>query len=312
MSIKLSWGSQNTNADAVTIYRSLTKIDLANLPAALATLPGTAVDYVDATVARNTIYNYVIAITKGADTVLSQNKLYGHFPDTGPGPATLLRGTWQEGYFGTLTQAEFYTNSELCTTIRSDLAGSANNSIAQVWHKFILDGKILFIPQFSISTNLSLSNIYSAGAMYGTDDFGLHFWPGKGINSLAGMNQNKVIVKSGYNFLVRLPKATTSATNVIAPSTWDDTYSNGEWYRTMGRIFLNASTQANMRPRWDDFLYVGGSNYNAQGLTFTQHFNTASGTTVQCGGGTSFDQLYTSGNTLTTGYYWRPVLELIL
>lgn len=311
MSIKLAWGSQNNTADAVTIYRSLTTIDLANLPTPLATLPGTAVEFVDATAARNTVYNYVIAITKGADTVLSQNKLYGHFPDTGPGPANLLRGTWESGYFGTLTQTEFYPSAELVAAI--GVTSTPNNSVAQIWHKFILDGKILFIPQYSITANASPLTVYQAGAAYGSDDFGDHPWPGKGILNTVGYTQNKTVTRSGYTFKVRLPKGATTPTNVPVSQTWDDTISNSEWFRTMGRIFLNPRQTVFSNSRFDDVLFVATATYGGHAGTFTQHYYSASnGYPLLLGNTAAFDSWTVNFNYNAGGYYWRPVLELIL
>lgn len=309
MAIKLAWGSANITADSVVIYRSLAKIDLAALPDPLVTLEGTATDYTDTTAARNTVYNYVIAINKGSDTVLTQNKVYGHFPDTGPGPATLLRGSWNDGYFGSMPQTDFYSNSDLGTALGMTASAINTTQNTQIWHKFILDGKILFIPQSSLSSNYAFRDVYNLGCVYGTNDFGDHLWPDKGINGGTGVNQYKTVTKYGYTFLVRLPKGSTLPTSAVVPTTWDDNNGNSEWYQTMGRIFLNQATNA-IRTRYDDYLYVANASYNGHMQTMTQHW-TAATNVLFLGTSTGFDTIMPS-SWGGVGYWWRPVLELVL
>lgn len=116
MSIRLTFTNPN-NADSVKIYRDVNPIDLNALPAPLATLPGNATTFSDVTAVRNTVYYYVIASFKGSDVLFTPNQQYGYFPDTGPGPSKLLRGNWNEGYFGTVSQTELFATQELCTAL---------------------------------------------------------------------------------------------------------------------------------------------------------------------------------------------------
>lgn len=307
MSIRIDWGTGNTDADSVKIYRATSPIDLANLPSALVTLPGSETSYIDATAARNKVYHYVIAITKGNDVVLSQNKAYGYFPDTGPGPTTLIRGDWTEGYFGTLTAAEFYTAAELVSA--TGINATANTSL-NIWCKFALDGKVVFIPMQSVCTDASLSKVYLAGCVFGSDDNGNHPWKPNAIPGATATIQNKKVTKAGFTYAVRLPKGSTAPTNEYAASTMGETHMNSEWFRTMGRVFLNSSLLTT-RPRCDDYLYIGGNSYNAHGYTLTQHYYNNAGYIVMFGN-TAFDALATGNGYSTAGYYWRPILELVL
>jgi len=304
MSIKIEWGAGNTGADEVTVYRSLTPIDLSALPAALATVPGGNTSYTDTTAARNTVYNYVTAIKKGNDVMLSQNKTYGHFPDTGPGPNTLLRGTYHTGYFGRMTAAEFFTNQEILSAL---MASVTANTTAQFWHKFIVDGKILFMPELCIGMTVP-GAIYNSGLMHGTDDTGLTPYPGKSPWNTAGVNQRKTIVKSGYTYVVRLPKASTLSTDQIVLAYDPATMPDSEWGRTMGRIFTFKYTNAT-RSRWGDLVYMPSAGFGCH-LAFTQH--SAGGNNLFVMGDTTRPDGVSMVNYGTGSYNWRPVFELVL
>lgn len=310
MSIKIDWGTGNADADSVVIYRSLTPINLAALPAPLVTLAGSETSYVDATAARNTVYNYIIAVTKGNDTVLSQNKAYGYYPDTGPGPTTLIRGDWTEGYFGSMSSTEFITAQELITATGVNAQGA--NLVTNIWHKFALDGKILFIPQYAMASNTSMVIVYNAGCAYGSDDNGNHPWKPGAIPGAYATIQNKKITKSGFTFAVRLPKGATTPTNEFAPAptTVVEAHMNSEWYRTMGRIFLNQSTLIT-RPRCDDYLFSNLNGQTGHANTLSQNYYNSSGYLIMPGY-TALDNMPAGMGGSNSGYYWRPVLELVL
>ena len=308
MAIRIAIVNPNQDADSVKVYRSLNKIQLSALPEPLATLPGTATSYSDATAARNTVYNYMVAITRGTDTLYTQNQQYGYFPDTGPGSSKLLRGNWKEGYFGTCTQNELFGALELCTALNVSLAVQTANPI--VWHKFILDGKILFIPSVSIAS-VALYSLYDAGLMYGTDDAGVR--PATGtISTRTPKNQKTLVTKSDRQYLVRLPKASTAPTSEFLTdlTTADGRWSEGEWNRTMGRLGFTNFTFCT-RTRWGR-LPVVTSNNTAATLAYTQHHNGAGNAVVMAYIAAGWDAP-NNGLGVTSNYYgWKPVLELVL
>lgn len=306
MSIRLTFSNPN-NPDSVVVYRSETKIDLANLPTPLATLPGTATSFSDVTAVRNTVYYYVVGSYKGSDVLFTQNQMYGYFPDTGPGNSKLLRGNWKEGYFGTCTQAELFTAAELCTALAYTPTNN-NTTAATLWHKFILDGKILFIPDLNFGQDM-VYNLYMAGLVYGTDDGGGRPAGSTGIGSPAPRNQKRTVTKNNRTYLVRLPKASAAPTTELLTdfTVADARYGEGEWNRTMGRLGFNNFTYCT-RTRLGNKVTYSTNNLNYTGA-LTQHFSNL--TTVIVMGVASTDAPATVPYN-TAMYGWRPVLELVL
>lgn len=302
MSIRLTFTNPNS-ADSVKIYRATAPISLDALPEPLATLPGDATTFSDVTAVRNTVYYYVIASLKGEDVLFTPSQQYGYFPDTGPGPSRLLRGNWNEGYFGTVAQSELFAPAELCSALGFSPVLSSTTA---PWHKFIIDGKILFIPDQSFA-NTHWYELYNAGLVYGTDDNGAY---PTGLVSTP-KNQMKTATKSGRTYIVRLLKGSTAPTTEYLTdySTADGRWVDGEYNRTLGRIGTNAFTFCS-RSRLGNKVVNGTTSSAGYTGVLTQHAR-AAGTVVMFGAITGIDVPGTIGWT-TQAYDWRPVLELKL
>lgn len=308
MAIKITINNPNADADNVKVYRSNTRIDIGNLPAPLATLAGNATLFSDATAVRNKVYFYVIGITKGSDTLFTQNQEYGFFPDTGPGPTKLLRGTWTSGYFGTCSATELAQNQELVTAVGANL-NAINTSQVQIWHKFIVDGKILFMPQYNVGQT-SWYNLYNLGLVYGTDDTGAR--PATGaVAGLGPVNQMKTFSKDNRKYIVRLPKASAAPTTELLSdlTAGDARWGDGEWNRTMGRMGYNTFTLCT-RKRLGNVLSQYTTNNYLYTPVYTQHISATNGQVIMMNNTATdvpFVQAYNAAY-----YSWKPVLELVL
>lgn len=305
MAVRLDW-PKPASADSIKVYRSLSKIDLANLPDPLVTLAGDATFYSDVTAARNTIYNYVVATALGDDVVFTQNQEYGYFPETGPGPSVLMRGNWREGYFGTVSQTDFIGAADLCTAL--NFAPNSVNTSAVTWHKFILDGKILFIPQLSIAMT-NLYDLYRNGLVYGTDDNGARPTDTTGIGAQPGVNQLRKVIINNLEFKARLPKASSAPTTEYLKdlTAGDARWGEGEWNRTFGRMAYNAFTLC-IRSRWGQLTSYGSNNVNFT-AAFTQHMLSPTANITMFSASSDVP----SSMAWNSSYYsWRPVLELVL
>lgn len=304
MSIRITFNNPN-NPDSIKVYRSTSKIDLAALPDPIATLAGTETSFSDVTAARNTVYYYVIGSYKGDDVLFTQNQQYGYFPDTGPGPSKLLRGNWNEGYFGTCSITELFAAQELCTALGYVPNGAVNASTANFWHKFILDGKILFIPDFNLASDGWLY-LYRAGLVFGVDGYGDRLSTFSGGN----YNQKKTVTKNNRTYLVRLPKGSSAPTSealtdlTVADARWGE----GEWNRTVGRLGCGTFNFCTRSRLGNKAVYATNNTSYTAGLT--QHMQ-SNGTPIQMFGVTASDV----PSTVSWGsnyYNWRPVLELQL
>lgn len=305
MSVTLTWGSANAAiAESINVYRSLTPMDVNALPTALATVAGSTTSYNDPTAVRNTVYYYIVGHVRAGQELLSPQLVQGHFPDSGPGPQTLLRGDWNLGYFGTLTPAQMTTPSLLNAVLPfTNVAGDGGITL---WHKFVRKGKILFMPNGSFSS-AQFWDLYKAGFIFGTNDNGSFPFAlnSSAIQGYTGpYNQYKVMPIGAYSFIVRSLKASEKATSSYIAAVADSPGS--EWSDLMGRLGLTSATWS-PQDKWNDIAPTA-----ANSSTFTQHFTSASYAAV-VGNTNYFDVL--SGTAISAGSYpqpgWLPVFELI-
>jgi hypothetical protein len=297
MSIKLSWPDINAAvADSIKVYRSTTPIDANSLPAPLATLAGTALEYEDTAVVRGTVYHYRVAAFKGSSMVISGNQIHGYFPNSGPGPQKLLRGDWQRGYFGRVPIADFLNAADAKTLCGLTVGSALSDTAMTHWYKFIIDGKILFTPNCAAANGVFWRNIYDAGLMYGTDDAGSA--PATSLTASA-TNQRKIVTAKGFNFLVYSPKASlTVPTNTYLAA---NDVGGSDWFETVGRILLSP-TRADAKPRWDDQT----AHAVAAPGALSQHLYS----TTLVYGLSSDSAAAQNGGVSNANYGWYPIFEL--
>lgn len=156
--------------------------------------------------------------------------------DTGPGPGKLI-AQYNEtpikytGYYGRLTDDQFSTYSAVIT--KTIPTWGTLPSGGSGWMKFLIDGKILFIPVYPITTQtITKGALYSSGVVYGVSG------PGPKPASVSPVNQLKIIEIQGYQFIVRLLSgAATDPTNITnAGVTGSPLTKPSEW----DRLMLNA------------------------------------------------------------------------
>jgi len=155
MSIVYDW--LNPNKDAITkieIYRAAKRGGDKTL---LATLPPTALAYEDTTAQINRVYYYSSLVYQDDLKTWSIEQPLASFESTGLGSDKLLRGNWEFGYFGSVDKTLMPTFTEVAAAagITTD---SAAISTLKVFHKWIVGGRILFIPDcamMSVNTTAS-------------------------------------------------------------------------------------------------------------------------------------------------------------
>lgn len=229
--------------------------------------------------------------------------------DTGLGPTELIASRYESaapskftGYYGRIPVADFITGAVLASKFNIT-AGTASSPIS-FWLKFVLDGKIMIIPQYALRSGYSFRAIYQAGLAYGTDDTGL-------VASGAAVNQLRTVTINGYVYKVRLMKGVV--TDHVAVNA-NNSFSSS--YPTMSASEFNRmiySVSPALGGTWDTLSLtelgfspsIGGFNWMVEddtvvlGYRLVRGFNT--GTRVASDISTSTDP----------GFGWRPVLELI-
>jgi hypothetical protein len=308
MSVRLTWPPVNAAlADSIKIYRSTTPIPENNLPAAFATLAGNAELWDDTAIARNTVMYYRVGQTRGSEELVSPQLIYGHYPDSGPGPQKLLRGDWNLGYFGFVPIAQFFSASSYLSALNlSASLGTTQADWVTGWHKFIHKGKIVYIPNNVVVTNTSWAQLYNAGLVFGMDNTGVAPYPiTQNLNVPALVNQNKQVVFGAYTFRVRLPNYSNKALDQYVTSDADKV--DSEWNQLMTRVGLTTTSPISPSDKWNDTapptILFASMNFTSGGTNLeflANNWDASTGRVITT----------TLNNPLTTNYL--PVLELIL
>lgn len=230
----------------------------------------------------------------GSLVVRYQIKSSGFYPNSGPGPKTLLAGDQLAGYFGTVDSTDLFTHSELIKA--AFLKGTLPTTYGgtEGWYKFYFNSKILYLPINPVGYSVSWNTLYSEGLVYGTDDTGKY--PGSpAVNQLRILGRDTA-AEGKFYYRVRLPicgaDPFTSATGTIAASEYNGSelqmfnyLYNGKWSSltntqwTLWCIFQNSVTNATAQHKICTLALQSWSNV--------------------------------SKVSSSSGYYWFPVLELV-
>lgn len=300
--------------DTLTLYWANAPFTLTTLPTDKIVVLPDATDYIDTTVPTNSVRYYMLeAVKAGANTQYSQCLVFGNYPKTGPGPKTIKRGNWANGYFGLVPTSEMLSFSALRTAVGADGMGGAvaDSPTTDGYHKFIYGGKIIYIPTRPLSTQgtLTWTQIYNRGLIYGVDG------PGEAPFNLvnanwqppitAPVNQLKKVTIGTDELIVRAPKNSTNPTNVDTANA--STGPGSEWWNTICNMSVDllAPNAAGLSPfRWGDI----GVIYS---LTATQHFSGAANNSVLNAQPDGYFPRSLTGAASGSWISWTPVLELI-
>lgn len=295
MSIKVNWTNPASAADSIRIYRSTTPFDASNLPAVLVSLAANAVEHIDTTNILNVVYYYRVGRVVGSDVVLSKQLALTERANMGPGGSAIIRGDFDCGYLGDVTADDLFTSAGLSTEL--GISFGTVHVTAPVWHKFIHEGKIKFIPNDFLRVNIgNWSTLYAAGLVYGSDDFGNN---GGGANRI----QNRRVSKNGNTYKVRCMKAHAKASPTMPNWFTPDAVPDSEFAELITRIYQ--STLFRGPARWNDRTKLLN---NAIPPTF---FNPLAGSTGMDIYAIHQNALNKLGTFQNVQMGWMPVLELV-
>jgi hypothetical protein len=229
------------------------------------------------------------------DGEISVNNPYPHDLSGSPGSKFLIAGTMEEGFFGEVPASELITGDALASACGIS-AGTAQFS-NEPWLKFAYQGKILFVAKKPFRYSLSWNAINAANAVYG----------------------DRTVTIGGLTYKVRLMRGA----NKDPADAYEGSICHGsEWNRLMLPIHENAPNNWAYPNNVDSPTEDWGVNYTDEDLL--THYNYGNGSRSWCqevaetaslrvrrgGYGVSSSGSITASNS-SSGYGWRPVLELL-
>lgn len=204
--------------------------------------------------------------------------------NVGPGPKTLVAGTYQAGFFGEVLEEDFLSGSQFIQDV--GLSAGQLSADPVVWLKFAYQGRVLYIAKKPIVLDVSYTDLYQAGLVYGVDDFG--------VDPLTSqVSQFSPLIVGGEGFSVRLMSG--GATNPASES-------GGEWDALLYHVAANGPDSAGWAEYSDSDLGLGVGQWVQETSSSNDTQRIARGHS----GITGFQSV-----DVNTQLQFRPVLELI-
>lgn len=295
MSITLKWTNPPV-LDEVQIFRSDTPLAAGAIPvdSPIATITDKSQSYTDEATVQNKYYYYTLAFKTAGELVYAPQSVAINMPYTGPGPQTIQTGTWERGIFGFVPVSDMITNQELQAFLGGGTAFATNGG----WLKLIWKGKIMFWPLYRVCTSVSWNMIYLAGCMYGVTGNG----PATG-HGLTPTDQGRVISKGEHDFLLRLPRVSSTADFSWGGNNRD---LDSEWHNMICACF----NQNGAAPALDIADYLPSAYFDATNTIFME-FSGANCMSLASAAPINVAASPSVARTAATAL-WRPILELVL
>ncbi|WDS62041.1 hypothetical protein [Pseudomonas phage D6] len=220
----------------------------------------------------------------------------------GPGPSELIAGDETTGYYGTLTSAEFFTPTQLGQAVGIQDSGFPVNEDTR-WHKFALDGKILYHPFLPIRWGTPYDFLASY-SLIGTEGIG------------------NVITKFGKQFRVRLMKGANPGETPVAENYPTTNAMNSEFNRLIYRVVGEDPVKDNPGQfAAYTLMELGLARSSISGIPYQRYICQERVGSNQCvirngnngisGTGQWTELLIGSSASQNQENAWRPVLELL-
>lgn len=219
----------------------------------------------------------------------------GYYPDSGPGPKTLLQGDSLRGYFGVVDSAELFTHKALVDTLFLKGTKPTLSPGTEGWHKFFYQGRVLYFPLTAVGYTIAWQTLYQEGLVYGADGPGAYPAP---VGS--PIDQGRIVTAESVNegkfyYRVRLPslgKDPISAANPL-PAT---EYAGSEL--EMFNYLYNR--------KWASMTGAGWTTY-----MLTQQSAVTNTASVKLVTGSLSTTAGIPKTTANASYCWFPVIELV-
>ena len=299
MSITVNWPAV-PNTTGYVLYRNAgSPVNLGSLPADKVDVASGTTTYTYTTGVNNTLY-YIVVGSKNPDgsVTYSEQLPIGYYPDTGPGPQTLLRGDWSFGYFGEVSPYELFTVPEIYTALIAQV-GSTNafspnsNPVYSTFYKCIINGRIVFFPDNVYSASTTTTTAMQNAKLFVTD--------------LDYANKGILMSKNGYDFIARAPHGSLNPLATVLP---DYSQVHQSEFGMVYSLFGNANTPPMVPPTPGATSYA---KYRLFDATPNSYLNGVYATALGASGSQYLVSNLNSGTISSSGTTGRPyvVFELL-
>lgn len=224
-----------------------------------------------------------------------QLKSTGNYPNSGPGPKTLLVGDQLAGYFGVVNTNDLFTHSELIRLAFLKGTFPTLYSGPEGWYKFFFNSKIIYLPVSPVGSNVTWNTLYNEGLVYGTDDNG-KYPSSPAVNQLRILGRDTA-AEGRFYYRIRLPVCGadpfTTATGSISASEY-----NGSEVQMFNYLY-NGKWSSLTNTAWSLWCMFQNSVSSNPTATFKMATLALQSWTT------------TLRTTPSSSYYWFPVLELV-
>lgn len=222
------------------------------------------------------------------------------FPWSGPGNKKLLHGTRDLGYFGQVAAADLFTDASLAT-LTGLTAGTLINNPTQVWHKFILRGRVIYLARYPSRTNVAWNDLYAKGLVYGVKGAGDSPLPAGGaVDQFVVLPRSELIngVRKYWPLKVALQQG---ANDGVYPSNSTFDSDQSDWDVLWNKFFADG---------WDNWTWANMNN--GKTYWFLTKERSADGAYAAVRGSTNVTtKSRVTVALVSTSVAWRPRLELV-
>lgn len=242
-------------------------------------------------------YEKIIMLNQETEKAMCENEVIWQKKSLGPGPAKLIGGNLQAGFYGEVPASDLITGVELARII--NLKEGIDENLDAPWLKFSYLGRVEFIAKKPFKTSISWNAINEAEAVFG----------------------NRVITIKGLSYKVRLIKGKTEGKQDDISSYNGTINHNSEWNRLMLPIHEKAPSNWKYPANVNSPTENWNIKYTDDDLVTTYDIRGSGSWCQECGekdyyflrrgisGPADSSSNYASQNSNSTG--WRPVLELV-
>lgn len=164
--------------------------------------------------------------------MLMGGKVKEDYPDSGPGPKNLKFGDTDAGYFGTVSQSELFTASEVIAAITISVTQRADANM--LWCKFFWKGKVIYYPSQYLFNDQIWNTFLTKNIVYSTS---------------TTRTMNKQVGDRTHIFRIRMPMATITNPSALTLNT------DAEFFALYAKVFSKATINAGWATSaWDSLV----------------------------------------------------------